>query len=236
MRKVLFLAAMFLLCVSLFAQVGENGVKPESSAPASPDVEALQTAALLAKYGYDTGSASALIGAAEILVLIDTQPLATAGTQSGQTADSGAKSGDPVYTPANLLADARRMAGRDATMLAWASAVEAEMNDRAARAASATGTRGSGYPKYQVDRVNAFSTIRYQLQFYGNQWAEIMVSGDGDTDLDLYIYDSNGILVAYDEGYTDDCYVRFIPRWTGYFTIVIKNLGRVYNQFQIWTN
>jgi|TergutMp193P3_1026864.scaffolds.fasta_scaffold01008_9 hypothetical protein len=233
MRKGLFLTIMFLLCVSLFAQVGENGAKPESAAPASPDVEALQTAALLAKYGYDTGSASALIGAAEILVYIDTQPLATAGTQSGQTADSGAKSGNPEYTPANLLADARRMAGRDATMLAWASEVEAEMN---ARAASAAGTRGSGSPKYQVDRVSAYSTIRYQLRFYANQWAEIMVSGDGDTDLDLYIYDTNGNLIAYDEGYTDDCYVRFIPRWTDYFTIVIKNLGRVYNQFQIWTN
>jgi hypothetical protein len=228
MRKVLFLAAMFLLCVSLFAQVGENGTKPADTTPPSADMEALQTATQLAKYGYDTDSASALIGAAEILVYIRTQPMATTGTESGQTADSGAKSGNPEYTPANLLADARRLAGRDATMLAWASEVEAAMN---------TQTRGAlGGPRYQVDRVYANSTLTYQLQFRINQRAEVIVSGDGDTDLDLYIYDPYGTLVAYDEHWSDYCEVSWYPRYSGNYRIVIKNWGRVYNQFQIWTN
>ena len=229
MRKVLFLAAMFLLCVSLFAQVGETGTKPADTTPPSADMEALQTATQLAKYGYDTDSASALIGAAEILVYIQTQPMGETGAQSAQTADSGAKSGNPEYTVANLLADARRLAGRDATMLAWASEVEAAMNP--------TGTRGAvGGPRYQVDRVYAFSTITYQLQFRASQLAEVLVSGDGDTDLDLYIYNPYGTLVGYDEYWTDDCYVSWIPPATQTYTIVIKNLGRVYNRFQIWTN
>ena len=228
MKKISLLLIFAMIGFTLFAQVGETGTKPASTTPRSEDVEALQTASLLAKYGYDTSSASALIGAAEILVYIQTQPLGTTGTQSGQTADSGAKSGNPEYTPANLLADARRLAGRDATMLAWASEVEAAMN---------TTTRGAvGGPRYQVDRVNAFSTITYQLQFRANQWAEVLVSGDGDTDLDLYIYNPYGALVGYDEYWTDDCYVSWIPPATQTYTIVIKNLGRVYNQFQIWTN
>ena len=228
MRKVLFLAAMLLLCVSLFAQVGETGEKPTSTTPPSADIEALQTATQLAKYGYDTSSASALIGAAEILVYIRTQPLGTTGTQSGQTADSGTKSPNPELNPANLLADARRLAGRDATMLAWASEVEAAMN---------TATRGAvGGPKYQVDIVNANATIRYRVQFRGLELGEVLVSGDGDTDLDLYIYDANGNLIVRDIGYTDTCYVSFVPYFTQYITIEIRNLGRVYNRFQIWTN
>jgi hypothetical protein len=226
MKKVLFLAAMFLLCVSLFAQVTDTGEKPTSTTPPSADVEALQTATLLAKYGYDNDSPSALIGAAEILVKIQTQSLGATGTQSGQTADQGAKSGNPELTPANLLADARRMAGQDATMLAWASEVEAATPTR----------RAVGGPKYGIDRVNAYSSIRFQVQFRGLELGEVLVSGDGDTDLDLYIYDAYGNLIARDIGYTDDCYVSFIPYFTQYVTIEIRNLGRVYNRFQIWTN
>ncbi|GMO11583.1 MAG: hypothetical protein Ta2D_13740 [Rickettsiales bacterium] len=63
-----------------------------------------------------------------------------------------------------------------------------------------------------------------------------MVSGDGDTDLDLYIYDANGNLIEYDENYSDDCYVSWVPKWTGSYTIRIVNRGRVYNRFIIATN
>ena len=69
-----------------------------------------------------------------------------------------------------------------------------------------------------------------------NELAEVLVSGDGDTDLDLYVYDSNGNLIAKDIDYSDDCYVRWIPAWTGRFIIRIVNRGPVYNRFVILTN
>ena len=93
-----------------------------------------------------------------------------------------------------------------------------------------------GQPRYQKDRVNAYSTITYYLNFIGGEKAEVRIKGDGDTDLDLYIYDSKGNLIVKDEGWTDSAEVSWTPSKTEQFKIVIKNLGRVYNVFEIWTN
>lgn len=56
----------------------------------------------------------------------------------------------------------------------------------------------------------------------------VLVVGDGDTDLDLYVYDPNGNLVGYDDDETDDCLVRWIPRVTGTYTIQIVNRSRIF--------
>lgn len=103
--------------------------------------------------------------------------------------------------------------------------------------AMAESTRGAmGGPKYAYGRVNAYSYKYYDAKFWANELAEVAVSGDGDTDLDLYIYDENGNLITSDTDYTDDCYVRFCPRWTGLFRIKIVNRGGVYNNYAIVTN
>jgi len=228
MRKVFFFVLVCGLCVTVFAQVKETGTKPESTTPASPAMDALQTAYALAQYGYANSSASALIGAAEILVRTQTQDMGKTGEQTGQTADAGNKDAKPQYTVANLLADGKKLAGKDNNLLAWAKKVED---------ASKITTKGAvGGPRRQIDRVAALSTITYRVDFRANELAEIAVIGDGDTDLDLYVYDANGNLVAYDEDYTDRCYVSFVPRYTLPFIIRVVNRGRVYNQFVIMTN
>lgn len=94
----------------------------------------------------------------------------------------------------------------------------------------------TGGPKYSNDVVRAHSTDSYTIYFHGGELARVAVRGDGDTDLDLYIYDENGNLIARDTGRTDYCVVRFRPRWTGRFTVRIKNLGRVYNRYRLETN
>jgi hypothetical protein len=52
--------------------------------------------------------------------------------------------------------------------------------------------------------------------------AEVVVIDDGDTDLDLYVYDPCGRLVGCDDE-TDRCYVRFFPRMSGTYTIKVVN-------------
>ncbi len=86
---------------------------------------------------------------------------------------------------------------------------------------------------YQVDRVSALSSVWYTVTLRAGEESWIAVRGDGDTDLDLYVYDENWNLVASDTDVTDSMLARITPRWTGRFHLEIRNLGRVYNQFQL---
>ncbi len=83
------------------------------------------------------------------------------------------------------------------------------------------------------ERVEAHSTDRYVQRFYAGESVYIYVNGDGDTDLDLYVYDENGNLLDSDTDRGDTCLCSFTPKWTGRFTIKVKNLGNVYNRYYI---
>jgi hypothetical protein len=86
------------------------------------------------------------------------------------------------------------------------------------------------------DVVRAYSTDVYHMTFIGREWEALVVSGDGSTDLDLYVYDENNNLIAKDDDNTDDCAVRFIPRWTGNFTVKVVNRGKYANTYTLGTN
>lgn len=83
------------------------------------------------------------------------------------------------------------------------------------------------------EKVNAHATDSYSHKFYAGELVYIFVDGDGDTDLDLYVYDENGHLIDSDTDEGDTCLCTFTPRWTGRFTIKVKNLGDVYNRYYI---
>jgi hypothetical protein len=86
------------------------------------------------------------------------------------------------------------------------------------------------------DRVEAYSVKSYQLDCYGGEYTELALIGDGDTDLDLFVYDENGNLIAIGESYSDVEAVGFTPLWTGTFIIEVHNLGSVYNDFGLGSN
>src|SRR5438105_2854227 len=90
--------------------------------------------------------------------------------------------------------------------------------------------------KFANDCVNPYATDVFTLQFVAGESASVSVIGDGDSDLDLYIYDANGYLVAYDDDYTDNCFVTWTPKWTGMFKIEIKNRGGRLNCYHLRTN
>jgi len=232
MKKLLIVVLLCLLCLPLFAQVSTASAKPESEPFASPAIESLQTAYTLAKYGYNVKSSSALICAADIIARTQTQVLSSKGIAKDETADAVKKIDKPEYTAVNLLVDGKKFAKMNKktkrTMLAWARSIKKTLKNR-------TRDTVSG-PKYLYDKIGADGQITYTLAFEANKLAEILVCGDGDTNLDLYVYDQNNSLIVCDEGYTDDCYVRFVPKYTVNFNIVVKNRGQVYNKFELLVN
>lgn len=87
-----------------------------------------------------------------------------------------------------------------------------------------------------VTSVDAHTTDRYSVYFNAGEIAQVFVKGDGDTDLDLYVYDENGNLIGKDIDSSDTCLVRFCPKWAGKFTIYVVNHGGVYNCYRISAN
>lgn len=223
MKKLLMLAAILGMTYTVTAQEKTDTARPQSEA-----ISQIRLANQLAKYGYENFSASALIEAARILSQIETQDLKSESFTPGEGDESAKDSAKPEFTPENLLASAREFADGDETLLALANSVQTD------ESANHRGLLGG--PGRRVDRVAANSTDTYVLAFKYGVPAEIFVSGDGDTDLDLYVYDENGNAIVCDDDYSDDCYVCWTPAWTGKFVIKVVNRGFVYNQYVMLTN
>jgi hypothetical protein len=221
MKKIPLLVIFTLIGFSLFAQTGN---KPAAE-PLPADLLALQTANSLARYGYSAQSASALIGAAEIYARIRTQPL---GVQPQRSDTAAATVTTPEFTPANLLADGKKLAGKDKTLLAWAAEVEKSLNTR---------TRGAvGGPKSAVDIIGVGNTHTYPLNLRGGERTDIALFGDASSDLDIYVFDSYGNLIVGDEGNTDIARLWVVPTVTGAFTVVVKNCGPRANRYELYSN
>lgn len=225
MKKSILIACLCSLSFGAFAQE-EKAVVDQ---PVNPEMTALQTAANLAKYGYATYSPTSLIEAARIFGTTKVQD-ADFEVAKASEAKAEQKEAKVSFDPTQLLADAKKYAGKDKTVLALAKKVEAEI-------ASAGATRGAvGGAKYGEGRVYGKDYTDYTAKFWANELAEVVVIGDGDNDLDLYIYDQNGNLIASDTDYTDQCVCRWVPSWTGSFTIRIVNRGAIYSNYAIATN
>lgn len=82
-------------------------------------------------------------------------------------------------------------------------------------------------------RVAAYSSRTFDVACNGGEVTAVSVHGDGDTDLDVLVYDGRGVLIASDTDSSDRCFVTFYAITGGTFRIVVRNLGSVYNEFDI---
>ena len=227
MKKILFTIVALLLSSATWAQEIEK--KEDLQGEASASLSALRLATDLVKYGYAQQSALPLIEALEIINDNPTQSLnAEREGESVDTTQTDGKKGIVSMDTEAILKDAKEFADGDDVLLQLIAQVEAETNNS---------HRGNVFgPSRTYEVVKANYTDTYKIGFVANSLAEIFVSGDGDTDLDLFVFDSNGNLIASDTDYTDDCYVSWIPAWTGRFTVKIVNRGHVYNRYVMLTN
>ena len=226
MKKITFLMLSLLCTMTLSAQTPEP--KEELKGNVSPAVSALRLAADLVRYGYSQQSALPLIDALQIISENPTQPLKSEVEGVVEVSEDAAKSGMVTLDFNTILADAKDFADGNEMLLGLLAQIESD-NQGSHRGA----VNG---PSETWEKVAAGGTHTYRISFIADYLAEILVSGDGDTDLDLYVYDSNGNLIASDTDYTDDCYVSWVPQWTGSFIVKVVNRGRVYNRYVMLTN
>jgi len=93
-----------------------------------------------------------------------------------------------------------------------------------------------GGPGEAVEIVYAGEVDEYTIWFRADEVAQVVVDGDGSSDLDLFVYDENGNPVASDTDYTDYCVATWVPRWTGRYFIRVANRGPRANVYGLRTN
>lgn len=224
LKHLLFSAAM-LFTTTAFAQQSQPAADVAKDVPVQ--AQQLELAGQLVRYGYQMKAALPLIQALQIyksLNISDASDSRTKEEQGTEVATGLTKSDLVSFDESKLIADATTFADGDKTLLALIKDTE-----------KSTRGRVNG-PLRTSDRVKAGYTDTWTINFRGGEVAYVLVSGDGDTDLDLYVYDENGNLIDSDTDRSDDCVASFTPRWTGAFKIRIKNLGSVYNNYILVTN
>ena len=235
MRKTTYIwcAVVLSLFVGSFAVTGmaDNHKQTNQQEKAADDQEKatdqnmayLRVSGELAQLAQDSKDAILMLAAARLEAMAATEEVSRDKTSKGDTAKADAES---KPEKGDLYALAKQYAGTN-------EALHVLIEDSKASGAT-KGARGG--PKSGTTSVLAGDTDVFRITFRGGEWAEVTVVGDGDTDLDLYVYDENGNLVDSDTDDTDVAYCAWIPRWTGTFRVEVKNWGRVYNRYSITTN
>jgi hypothetical protein len=112
--------------------------------------------------------------------------------------------------------------------------------------AKQTGLKCRWFPAIKVPEAksdNEPGIYEIKLMFKGEEQAEFFLIGDGDTRLDIVIYDSANNIVAKDgesgtrrEDLSDLRFCRWTPKKEATFRIQIRNWGEVYNVAQAGCN
>lgn len=79
-------------------------------------------------------------------------------------------------------------------------------------------------------------THEHQVRFQGGQQAIVIVSGDGDSDLDLRVYDGNNNVVCEDADDTDLALCGWRPTYSANYRLRIRNIGHTANRYWLRTN
>jgi hypothetical protein len=85
---------------------------------------------------------------------------------------------------------------------------------------------------FRTGRVLAFGTDTWRVWAPAG-YTRVMVDGDGDTDLDCWVYDRFGNVLGQDIDSTDLCIINFRNWSSGSLTIRVRNLGSVYNDYEL---
>ena len=211
--------------ISNAQQSNEQFSSKEGATKISDDMKKTDLAINLLRYGYQNNSSVSLAQAAQMLFELNMGQL----TFSEVTGES--KSEQPLnMSVTKLLQDALTMSEGDAETRAYVESVKTQIDNKPINKGARNG------PVRKSARVAANSTVAYALDIAGGEVMTIAVYGDGDTDLDLYVYNEIGDLRAYDDDPSGDCLVMFLPLFSQKIRIEIKNRGSIYNDFVIVTN
>jgi hypothetical protein len=240
------LAISGFLVVTSFAQAPQatgkqaNLSTEKGKEGSSAAVSLLNQAGALIQYARENESPIAMLAAVQILRTVPVQDNSnrfsakkTGPEPKGEEAKEVSNGKPPVtLDPEKLLEEAKPWAQGDDNVRAL---INAEIKKgKPAGTATLGSTRGV---ISHADTVRALDYDDYTITFYGGEVARVAVVPDGNTDVDLVVFDENGNEIARDDNRgSSGCVVSFTPRWTGPFRVRVRNEGRVYSRYALITN
>lgn len=216
-KKLFFIVTMAFSAVAYSQETISTNLHTEDS-------DLLSTAAKLVRYGYKMKSALPLIQAVEIYNHLGVSDDATSRLKKTSAEESVAVEVSEVSFEINqLMADATKYADGDVNLLALIKSLGS--------------TRGAETgPKRVHDVVPAKEIHSYEITFSGDEFAMILLNGDGVSNLELSLYDSMGHRIATDRNGSYDCVISFSPLNTADYIINVKNLGGSACKYVLATN
>ena len=217
--KKFFLGALMLISASTFAQNPTDTVPNETTSKAR---DHLTLAGLFVNYGYETETALPLIQAVKIYQELNLKP-ATDSLKpfvegESEVLEEEISSMRPARTKEQLLADATRFAKGDPTLLNLIKGCQ-RMIRKPMKAYY-----------YRNDYIAPHKTHIWTISLSGGENSFVHLSGDGSSDLDLYLYDLGGNEIDKDTSAGDQC---GLPIFEDLPNIVVKivNRGSVTNSY-----
>lgn len=235
-RRALWTISMAFATFGLAAPVfgAEQPAKPPNVDPAkrgsSPRTEAVAQAALadqVARHADRTRDVLAMIAAARMLSQVGPKAVKHDMRTEGKPKSPDAKGGTITRdtTLAGMLARARQYAGG-----------RNDLNGLVDELAKSSAKVREDGPARFASRIGDGVSDVYTMSFKANEPVMVAITGEGVSDLDLFVEDDAGNRVCASTGAGDDEICRWTPRSTGNFRIRVRNLGTVTNEYRLWSN
>jgi hypothetical protein len=230
--RTVFTAA--LLAFATLAQAADAPVKQGANAdPAkrgsSPRTEGVAQAALadqIARHADRTKDVLAMIAAARLLGQVSPRTVKhEMKTEGGAKPAAAAAEASRDTTVAGMLGRAKQYAGGRNDL----NGVIEEVSKFVAKG------KEDG-PARVVSRIQGGATDVYSVTFSGNEPAMAAITGEGLSDLDLFVEDDKGNQICRSTSAVDDEICRWTPRWNAAFRIRVRNIGNTPNEYRLWTN
>ena len=229
------LSVAIVLCLAAPAMAADAAPKQGANTdPAkrgtSPRTEGVAQAALadqIARHADRTKDVLAMIAAARLLGQVSPRAIKhdmkTEGTPKPAAGAAPGASRDTAV--AGLLARAKQYAGG-----------RNDLNGVIEEVAKTVAKGRQDGPARVVTTIQPGVSNVYTVSFNGDEPAMVAITGDGFTDLDLFVEDDKGNRVCASTSAVDDEICRWTPRWTGNFRIRVRNIGAQANEYRLWSN
>ncbi len=235
-RSVVSIAAVVLCGFALPAIAADPLAKQQgaNTDPAkrgtSPSTEGVAQAALadqIARHADRTKDVLAMIAAARLLGQVSPRAvkheMRTEGTPKPGAKPAPGSARDT--TVAGLLARAKQYAGG-----------RNDLNGVIDEVAKTVAKGREDGPARSVSRLEPGISEVYTVKFNGNEPSMAAITGEGETDLDLFVEDDKGNQICRSTSAVDDEICRWTPKWSGVFRIRVRNIGPAASEYRLWTN